>query len=259
MKEVLLTEKELLERECLIKEILRKKCPTATCTHKQMESSGDSGSTTGYLIKTEHFAINVFDELDLADIEEHIIKSIDAYEQIHDPSTWKPRLISKSNLNSNMIHKNLGHGLVMTYHSNIDDIFVPILNLDSIGCESLEELHEQAMKNMENDILIDNVSDVLDIPFTDDSFPLLRVTNKNQQYGAACIYSEKTKQALDSEFPHGYLMIPSSVHEFLIMPDINLSTEFIPHIIVTINLTLNQSKILGYRPYEYEEGTTNLI
>lgn len=50
--------------------------------------------------------------------------------------------------------------------------------------------------------------------FDDD--PMQIITNKNTMFGASAII--KAKKELDTKFPNGYVVLPSSVHEVLAVP-----------------------------------------
>jgi len=81
--------------------------------------------------------------------------------------------------------------------------------------------------------------------------PFIVVTTEDQVYGAAAII--KAREELSTMFPDGYYVIPSSVHEVLILPkDIDMSTDEINALIDEVNTTqLNSMDVLSNRVYEF--------
>ena len=81
--------------------------------------------------------------------------------------------------------------------------------------------------------------------------PFVVVTTEDQIYGAAAII--KAKEKLNELFPDGYYVIPSSVHEVLVLPkDIGKDTAKINALIDEVNTTqLDSTDVLSNRVYEF--------
>ena len=81
--------------------------------------------------------------------------------------------------------------------------------------------------------------------------PFVVVTTEDQIYGAAAII--KAKEKLNELFPDGYYVIPSSVHEVLVLPkDIGKDTAEINALIDEVNTTqLDSTDVLSNRVYEF--------
>lgn len=80
---------------------------------------------------------------------------------------------------------------------------------------SENEVFITAMKNMENDVTLTNLADIIGVP---SPAPIYIVSNKAiGAYGASRILTHKIQDMCKQRFPEGYTVLPSSVHEMLIV------------------------------------------
>lgn len=91
--------------------------------------------------------------------------------------------------------------------------------LDQWG-KSKRTVIDQAIRNMENDVVVMPLANKL-AEITGDNPAMFKspfhiVTNKDGRYGAASII--KAKLELETLFHDGYYIIPSSIHEMLVLP-----------------------------------------
>ena len=78
--------------------------------------------------------------------------------------------------------------------------------------------------------------------------PMYVITNKERWYGAAVIL--KAKKQLREMFPKGYIIIPSSIHEMIIVPGSKADIETYNGMVREVNSSaLEPWEILGQRAY----------
>ena len=95
-----------------------------------------------------------------------------------------------------------------------------------------DEIFKVAIENMENDALMLDLEEVifgfgksenllenvLEYEKAEEKESMVCVTNAEKMLGASYILLEKVQKKLESLFPKGYYLLPSSIHEFIIMP-----------------------------------------
>ena len=83
--------------------------------------------------------------------------------------------------------------------------------------------------------------------------PMLILTNAGKTYGACCILYPKVLEQLAERVDGDYYLIPSSVHEFILLPvDQGRSAEELKEMIVEVNSTeLTPEEILSDQLYLY--------
>ena len=87
----------------------------------------------------------------------------------------------------------------------------------------------------------------------EDDVPLYVLTNENKTCGAIGVIAAKAE--LEERFPNGYVVLPSSIHEVLILPKEQLTQEMeaLSEMIVEINQTqVAPEEVLGDHPYEFD-------
>ena len=133
---------------------------------------------------------------------------------------------------------------------------------------SVEEMYRDAMENMprllEADIismrqLLNEVG--ISNPFSNEEeadefdMPMYILTNKQRMYGASTlIYSDKLSE-LAKEFDTNLYVIPSSVHELILMPDCGkIDAEYIKGLIHTVNSSqVAPDEVLSDELYYYDK------
>lgn len=146
--------------------------------------------------------------------------------------------------------------------------------LDSIGI-TREELHKIAMDNLVKsnidfksmrDIMIemmfpegidtaDSISEMF-LPPDDGSMYVL--SNKEKFYGAASILDKATMDSIFDKFGGGFIIIPSSVHEVIILPykEDSLSANELSDMIRQVNTSsVTNTEVLSDHPYIYNKST----
>ena len=91
-----------------------------------------------------------------------------------------------------------------------------------------------------------NIEELEDI--SDPLTPMYVVTNKERWYGAAAILKAKNK--LREIFPEGYIIIPSSIHEVIIVPGSEADIDAVSDMVRAVNSsTVEPWEVLGHRAY----------
>lgn len=117
-----------------------------------------------------------------------------------------------------------------------------------------DTVFEDALANMENDYIIGNLSDMMmtimglgeaseptsEIPEELGEQPILMVSNRNMMYGASSIIPATTK--LIERFKDGYVVLPSSIHEVLVVPKGILEDEYLNEMVNSVNTTVLDPK-----------------
>ena len=110
-----------------------------------------------------------------------------------------------------------------------------------------DTVFEDALANMENDYIICNLNDMMmkimglgeapeptsEIPEELGEPPILMVSNRNMMCGAAAIIPATAK--LIERFPLGYTVLPSSIHEVLVVPNGQLADEELNGMVRDVN------------------------
>lgn len=116
---------------------------------------------------------------------------------------------------------------------------------------SIEEVLEAAFENTERMLQprLEKMSDILPIPM-DIDIPMYVLTNERKIFGAGAILYSGMKERLESVVGEDFIVIPSSVHETIIVPSFLTSTS-ITDIIKEVNrTTVSELEVLSDRPYK---------
>lgn len=74
------------------------------------------------------------------------------------------------------------------------------------------------------------------MPFYDDLLPMYVLSNKEHLNGAATLFYPGTMQLVASEFGGSYYILPSSIHEVILIPDDgDMDVEFLLSMVVSVN------------------------
>lgn len=99
------------------------------------------------------------------------------------------------------------------------------------------------------------VSTMLLIPM-DIDIPMYVLTNERKNFGAGAILYSGMKERLESVVGEDFIVIPSSVHETIIVPSF-LTGASITDIIREVNrTTVSELEVLSDRPYKLVEDRT---
>lgn len=104
---------------------------------------------------------------------------------------------------------------------------------------STKAIHDAAIQNGPRirPLKIASLAEMLGLPFElDDMAPMTVLTNSVGVHGASSILYPATKELLAERFPNGFVCIPSSVHEWIIISkDLSTDTMGLLDMVKTIN------------------------
>lgn len=130
---------------------------------------------------------------------------------------------------------------------------------------SVEELHKEAMKNISKpeNIRITKMSDLFaeaGYEMEPEMVPLTILTNQSGSYGAGLIASDQALQMAAKTVGENFYILPSSVHEVLLLPkNGEYESEILQEMVKSVNATeLDPLDILSDRVYEYNARTHRL-
>lgn len=131
-------------------------------------------------------------------------------------------------------------------------------HLDMWG-QPAEEVYRRACKNMKKsmpELLVPMqklLEDTMGLQMEDSSMPLYVLTNRERMFGAsAMLYSEQIRE-LAAKIHSDLLILPSSVHEVLLMPDDKAQGyDFYRQMVHEVNTTqVDPEEILSFNLYRY--------
>lgn len=127
-----------------------------------------------------------------------------------------------------------------------DEVFeVALANLDYTITTIRDILAESLRKNGMPEELIEMM-----LPPDNEAMPMWVVTNATKFYGASSVIPA-TKELI-AKFPEGYVALPSSVHEVIIVPKADHDTEDLNDIVRQVNSTvLDDKDYLSDDVYEF--------
>lgn len=113
-----------------------------------------------------------------------------------------------------------------------------------------DDLWDVAKRNTCDDIVIGSLGEYLG--FSEDGFPIHFVSNRKTLFGAACVLNKEAIR--EAELGHKFFMIPSSVHEVILIPfNLGESVIGLAEIIREVNsTTVLPEDQLGDRAYVLE-------
>ena len=131
----------------------------------------------------------------------------------------------------------------------------------------MEELHSQAIKNLEKEVSIKDMQDIIMniIGITDESeFDFSQVPEENQMlvlskkdsmYGASVILCASVLEKLDSFWNGEFVILPSSVHECISVRSDGFTLQEMKEMVMEINDTeVSPEDILTDSVYVYRDG-----
>ena len=109
-----------------------------------------------------------------------------------------------------------------------------------------EELYNQAINNLKPMLF-----SVLDT--------MVCITNENQYFGAASILDTAELERLSEDFNDDLYLVPSSVHECIILPTTHLNIDYIKQSILEVNTTVvSIDDFLSNSLYKYSRNTQEI-
>lgn len=214
-------------------------------------------------MKPEEFAnhiLNFIPEEFSTDKLESIIRD---KEQVLQRSSY---ILVNSKLNasrSNLVRRSVNKTLEIQYKIDVSDILdggrvsLEQKHLDMLGIEE-EELYIRAYENtMERfPYEISTISEMVDIDLGENELPIYVLTNTKRVYGAGTILYKGMKEVLEEKVGEETIIIPSSIHEVIVLPTYLGEKESITDMIREVNRTVvAPEEVLSDRPYElYSDG-----
>ena len=156
-----------------------------------------------------------------------------------------------------LVRKPINKTLELHYKVDISDILdgsritLEQKHIDKIGV-CLEELHERAYKNtmVKFPYELLTINEVIGLGMLPE-LPIYVLTNITKIYGAGTILYRGMKDVLEEQVGEETIVIPSSVHEVLVLPTYLGEKEAITAMIREINgSVVKPEEILSDRPYE---------
>jgi len=113
------------------------------------------------------------------------------------------------------------------------------------------DIYKQAKENVKNKFNVLNMSDILPVPIPDEGFMKV-VCLPDKSYGSSALLFPKLFKGIDNG--NSLVIIPSSIHELIVLKDDNNYKE-IAEIIMEVNRTqVEPSEVLSNHPYRYADG-----
>lgn len=119
-----------------------------------------------------------------------------------------------------------------------------------------EEVFRAAEENQETlrPIKITNIADVLGF---EDNIPVFVVTTDNEAFGASAIFYEGIEDRIVEEVGEDFYILPSSVHEVLVVPkSLSADIEQLAELVMSVNgMAVDEHDRLTNSVYAFEEGS----
>lgn len=176
-------------------------------------------------------------------------------------------------VNIHMYQKKGNEHLLKFVHREVADLLIlPVLECNANGYiqhakitegvlellhRTEEELFEEGFKNLENSVQIWDIGAAI----SSIEGKMLGVYQNTQSYGAATILTKSVQDRLAKEFPDGYYILPSSVHE-VICADKSLSLERAKATVVEANRNrdiIPETDVLSDSVYELINGKLTVV
>lgn len=110
----------------------------------------------------------------------------------------------------------------------------------------IEDMHEMMVQMMVEQGMPEDMARMM--TGGDDAPAMYVITNRDKMFGA--IQAVLGREVLKKKFPNGYTIIPSSVHEVLLIPDTNTDEEILREMIGDVNIQeVRPEEILGSKAY----------
>lgn len=149
--------------------------------------------------------------------------------------------------------------LELQFKLNIEDlikdskvcVFEDLLERHDICVEDLKEIALENTQRMYQPRL-DSLCDILPIPIDVDT-PMYVLTNSKQTFGAGAILYSGMEEKIESVIGE-FIVIPSSVHEVIIVPEFMSGPSIVSIIKEVNNTTVSPLEVLSDVPYKLIDG-----
>jgi hypothetical protein len=180
-----------------------------------------------------------------------------------------PSLISEDNIEAcrkagTVVVQDKDSGLGIIFKIRLKNATVTV-NKSLLPAMKIEEseLRNIAFKNAEEEeLFVKSLTNCMSGGLlTVENDPILVVSNMNKRYGSYAIFTEKVKREVAKYFGRNdYIVIPSSVHEILVVnvvnsEAVNIGEDEYSQLIQQVNAdTLEDYEVLGTAPYFMRDG-----
>ncbi|MBQ1916896.1 MAG: hypothetical protein II177_05395 [Lachnospiraceae bacterium] len=129
-------------------------------------------------------------------------------------------------------------------------------HIDDIGI-SVDELLEAAKRNLKKEVTLEPIEDILNIGDQDN--PTFYVaSNSHRQFGASVLLIDDFLEAFKTKTGQGYHIIPSSIHEVLLIPDsLGIPETDLREMLLDVNASIvKPNEVLGDKILSYDTKLT---
>ena len=121
-----------------------------------------------------------------------------------------------------------------------------------------ENAETEIPEKMTMDLIRKNVDDMI---LESGKRPMYVVTNKNKCLGAICMIFDKFMSAMADEIGEGFIILPSSVHEVILVPEKDgAETERLKEIVAEVNAGhVEPQEVLSDNIYYYDKERHEVI
>lgn len=121
---------------------------------------------------------------------------------------------------------------------------------------SENELYLAALINVKGSVATKPLKDLMDIPTT---IPMIVLSNKELYYGAAAIFASDMLENLCNDLEDDLYILPSSIHECLVVPASSVTYETLTCMVKEVNETqVADDEILCSHPFFYERASREI-
>ena len=121
-----------------------------------------------------------------------------------------------------------------------------VISIAKANSEKYSDFFLSPMSSVLCDLMEDDMpEELLDMPV-----PMYVVSNKKKNFGAFGVIA--LADLIEEKFPNGYAVIPSSVHEVIIIPSDSEMYDTVKDMIGDVNTAMvSYQEILGWKPYYF--------
>jgi len=150
--------------------------------------------------------------------------------------------------------------LLRQWNVSQDEIHkVAVENMERMNPSTFKTM-TQTMEDMMKEGVEDNASRTSGLDVAEEE-PMYVLTNVGKYNGAAALLDEKLMEQISEKFREGFYIIPSSIHETLIVPKSQpLTITYLENMVSEINATeVSPEEMLSNHIYEYDEENHEII
>lgn len=151
--------------------------------------------------------------------------------------------------------KNTPREFPMTFQS-MDEVIKEIMRKDFMGINLDELSDEDGMKSFLEELFEEGMEDM-----EQDASPMYVLTNESKLNGAAVLFYPEVQEKIAKQLNGDYFVLPSSVHEVLIVPDQgNMEYQELKDMVNEVNATqVSPDEVLTGEVYSYDKESRQLM